>query len=247
MIRGLIYWIGGIIFTFIMFIVLLSVQPFISKKSKVPHKLTRFWANFLVKILCGVKYDVEGLENIIPDETYVIVSNHRSFMDILIASAVFPYPFLWLAKDSLFRIPIIGQAMKILGYIPVEREKYISAHRSLMVVKEALEEGSSVWIFPEGTRTPKEVLGRFKRGAFIIAKETNRPLLPVTFYGTDKIFITPLRVRKNRVIVRIEKPIYISDFVADGKEIKEKDIVSALSERVRKILQDTYNHYAGKS
>jgi 1-acyl-sn-glycerol-3-phosphate acyltransferase len=247
MIRGLVYWIAGLVMTFLLTITVFICYPFIGKDSDFSHNISRIWSRIALGFLCGVKLDVEGAENIEPDKNYIIVSNHRSYTDIFTASWAVPLQFRWLAKSSLFRIPFLGPAMRICGYIPIEREHSISASKSLEVTKEALLRGRSVWIFPEGTRTPKTVLGRFKRGAFLLAKETGLPVLPVILVNTDKIFRAPLRIKPNRVTVIISKPLYYNDFKASlspAHRTSDKQALNAFSESINKIIQTGYDSNA---
>ena len=192
MIRGLLYWIAGLLLTLILAIFVFVCYPFLKKGSGLPHRVSRIWARIAFGFLCGVTLAVDGLEEIDSDRNYIIVSNHRSYTDIFTAAWSIPLDFRWLAKSSLFRIPVLGLAMKACGYIPVERKKSVSALKSLAETKKALLTGKSVWIFPEGTRTPETRLGNFKRGAFILAKETGIPLLPVVLVGTDRVFLKPI-------------------------------------------------------
>jgi len=245
MIRGILYWVLGILLTAFLAIFFFLTVPFIKRESKVPYYFVRLWAKLLINILCMVKVEIKGCENLSFYNNYIIISNHRSYTDVLVALAAVPIQFIWLAKQSLFKIPVIGQAMRVCGYVPVEREKYISAVESLEKVKAILQQGKSVWIFPEGTRTPKEVLGRFKRGAFILAKQTDVPLLPVTLVGTDKIFYRPLVVKGRKVLVIIGKPFYYRDFLSEGE--RDTDAIELLMEKARKIIQTTYNNHVIKS
>jgi len=233
MIRGLFYWIGGVLFTVLMAVLFYLSLPFFGVNPSLPHRYIRFWSKALVTFFCGTRIELSGAERIDPRGHYVIVSNHRSYMDILVTGAVFPIPFLWLAKRSLFRVPGIGLAMKIAGYIPVERELFFSASRSLNRARDALEYGTSVWVFPEGTRTAKSELGPFKRGAFLLAERSAKPILPVVIIGTDRIFPGPLRVRPSSVKVIILKPLK-----ATGSRTR-------VVEEVRRLIQDEYDRTHG--
>ena len=247
MIRGLVYWTVGLVMTFLLTITVFICYPFIGKDSEFSHNVSRIWSRIALGLLCGVKLEVKGAKNIEPDKNYIIVSNHRSYTDIFTASWAVPLQFRWLAKSSLFRMPFLGPAMRICGYIPIERERSISASKSLDVTKKVLLKGRSVWIFPEGTRTPKTVLGRFKRGAFLLAMETGLPILPVVMVNTDKIFRTPLRIKPNRVTVIIFKPVYYSDFKASLSPphgTSDKQALNEFSESIRKTIQTGYDSHA---
>jgi 1-acyl-sn-glycerol-3-phosphate acyltransferase len=239
MIRGLLYWSGGLLLTLLLMIPFYLLLPLYKKYPDLPHRYIGFWARLIVRVFYGSHIELSGQEHIEPGQQYIIVSNHRSYTDILFAHASVRLQFRWLAKTSLFRIPLFGSSMKVAGYIPVERTKYISASRSLEQVKEVLSKGRSVWIFPEGTRTPRDELGKFKRGAFLIAKETGSPLLPVVLVNTDLIFTRPYVIKPKSVKVEVLSPVTYSDFT--GKGMSEREIMEACARYIRNKIQLQYN------
>jgi 1-acyl-sn-glycerol-3-phosphate acyltransferase len=239
MIRGFLYWFVGSLFTAIWFICVLPAVALIGKRANFVHSNIRLWSKMLLRFLCMVDVEVKGEENIDRSKNYIIISNHRSFTDILVGSAAIPLQFRWLAKRSLFRIPLVGTAMRMAGYIPVDREHSVSASRSLQRVKEVLKKGLSVWVFPEGTRTRMEKLGRFKRGAFLVAIESGKPILPVTLINTDSIFYRPFIIRGKSVRVVIGRPLDPGSFDNDKKTIRET--TDNLVASVRHIIQTEYD------
>jgi len=242
MIRGILYWIFGLLLTFVLLVFVFILFPFIGTDSGLPHRVSRVWSRIAFGFLCGARLEVLGADNLDRNRNYIIVSNHRSYTDIFTASWSIPLDFRWLAKSSLFRIPLLGVAMRICGYIPVERERAISAMRSLDLTKQALLRGKSVWIFTEGTRTPRAKLGKFKRGAFLLAKETGFPVLPVVLVNTDKIFYRPLVIRPNTVRVIVCAPVFYSEFEGDRKD--ERAAMTGFMESVRDTIQTGYDSHA---
>ncbi|HEB29983.1 MAG TPA: 1-acyl-sn-glycerol-3-phosphate acyltransferase [Spirochaetes bacterium] len=240
MIRGIIYWIFGTIFTVLVTFFFYLMYPFSRLNPDLPHLIVKFWSKGLLNFFCGTGIEVSGWENIDLSRNYIIVSNHRSHTDILLATAAVGLQFRWFSKSSLFKIPAFGMAMKIAGYVPVERGKYMSASRSLDNVKKVLEEGKSVWIFPEGTRTPKDKLGKFKRGAFLLAKETGKPILPVILAHTDEIFYRTHIIRRKTVKVIICKPVFYKDF-KDGT-LGERDVMLKMIQLVSGLIQDKFDN-----
>ena len=245
MIRGVFYWFIGGLVTLLWGIMLLIIFPLFPRRQDFFHNNVRYWATFLLRVLCGVRFDVQGLENLQKGKSYIIVSNHRSHTDILVGNATVPIQFRWLAKKSLFKVPAIGWAMRFAGYIPVVRERAVSASRSLDRTADVLRSGVSVWIFPEGTRTPELKLGAFKRGAFRLARETGMPLLPVVFIDTDRIFTKPYRVKPQQVRVRVLEPIDPAGFRQRG--MNERAVEEQLMEAVRDIIQRSYDAHASRS
>jgi 1-acyl-sn-glycerol-3-phosphate acyltransferase len=205
--RGLFAWVGGLSFTAVCTAVFFFLLPFFGAFPGLPFAIVRFWSRLLVSGFLAASLEVSGKEFVRRGAPFVIVSNHRSWLDILVAHAALEIPFRWLAKSELFRVPVFGLAMRILGHIPVDRAKTFASSRALARAGEALRAGASVWVFPEGTRTLSATLGRFKRGAFLLALRTGAPLLPVAVAGSDRIFEGPLRVTPRRVTVTFTEPV----------------------------------------
>ena len=160
-------------------------------------------------------------------------------MDIIVGLAVVPVQFRWFAKRSLFRIPVIGTAMRMAGYVSVERGKSRSASKSLLEAERALAQGDSLWVFPEGTRTRGEELGPFKRGAFHIAMDTGRPLVPVSLAHTDKIFVKPFVIKPRLIRVVVDRPLY-HGMEGDGRKTA-RESMHAITDSVRRVIQRNYD------
>jgi 1-acyl-sn-glycerol-3-phosphate acyltransferase len=118
-----------------------------------------------------------------PRKPFVVVSNHESFTDILLISHL-PWEMKWLSKAELFRIPIMGWMMWLVGDIPVKRGFGPSALEAMARCRKALDNRVSVMIFPEGTRSRTSELLPFKDGAFRLAIEAGVPILPLAVSGT---------------------------------------------------------------
>ena len=156
--------------------------PF-DRHRRVLHLFTCFWASLYT--WCNPLWSVEvrGREKVHRSETYVIVANHLSLLDILLMFRLFTH-FTWVSKVENFRVPLIGWNMRLNGYIPLKRGDRESVRRMLAACEQALRDGTSVMMFPEGTRSRTGALQPFKAGAFELALATGRPLLPVLVEGT---------------------------------------------------------------
>lgn len=244
MIRGLAYWAGGILLTVIMFVLVMMGYPFARRRDEYMHRMNRAWSRILLRVFLGVRMRMVGLERLGESGggPFIIVSNHRSYTDILVGNACMPLQFRWLAKESLFRLPLLGVAMRLAGYVPIARERSVSASRSLDRVKEVLRKGKSVWIFPEGTRTRQDRLGRFKRGAFLTALQSGFPVLPVVLVHTDRIFLTPLKAVPREVTVVVGAPVRLERPGPGG----ERAAMERFTSRVRETIQSEYDAYAAQ-
>jgi len=141
----------------------------------------------MVLWLAGVKVDVRNREKIAADRAVVFMSNHQSNAD---APAVFVQlpPVLTLGKKEFFRVPILGTAMRLRGFIPVERKRIRrQAMEQVEAAVRALRAGHSFAVFPEGTRSADGRLQRFKKGVFVMAIEAGAPIVPISLSGATRI------------------------------------------------------------
>jgi len=173
----------SLLFVFPLYILLLKFSPngFISA-----HHLSRIWAKYLMTIwLSPVKVKGEGKIDL--NQTYILVSNHQSQIDIPVAALATKVPFKFLAKNELTKIPLLGFIIKSM-YITVERGSTTQRFKSYLKMKDCLLEGISVWLFPEGTRNKtEEKLGQLNDGAFKLSVEMGIPMMVCNIKGTKKV------------------------------------------------------------
>lgn len=151
-------------------------------KARCDARLER-WSARIVRAT-RMALTVRGRENIAPDETYIVMSNHQSHYDVPVLFHVLGKNLRMVAKQELFQVPIFGRAMREAGFIPIDRKNRESAIRSLEEAKAALRGGTHVWIAPEGTRSLDGRMGPFKKGGFVLAEGLGLRILPVTISGT---------------------------------------------------------------
>ena len=182
------------------------------------RKLARVWAKLLLKIL-DIPVIVEGREHLVPGQTYIFAANHRSQFDIFVLLDILPGDFGWVAKKSLFQIPVFGQAMSRLGNISIDRQNLQEAIKSLNHAADLVQEGRSLIIFPEGTRATSRELLPFKKGVFIMAQKAGQPIVPVSISGTTAIQPRgSLHIRPGPIKVVISPPIDPQEFRGRPKE-----------------------------
>ena len=129
------------------------------------------------------KVTVEGLHNIDPKKTYVIIANHQSLADVVMAYQT-RMQFKWVAKASLFAIPVLGWSMSLGKHIRLERGSFSSIKQIYKEAAAWLRGGMSVLFFPEGTRSETGDLKDFQNGAFKLAIREKIPVLPISINGT---------------------------------------------------------------
>ncbi len=192
--------------------------PF-DRRKVILHRLTCFWASLYTWLNPAWPVKVVGREKIDPDETYVMVANHQSLLDILVLFRLFRH-FKWVSKIENFRIPCIGWNMRLNDYIQLKRGDRSSVAVMLRTCRENLAAGNSIMMFPEGTRSPTGKLRGFKPGAFNLAKDAKRPLLPIVVHGTASALPKRgviLRGR-HRILIEVLDPIAYPAFAEEEAE-----------------------------
>jgi 1-acyl-sn-glycerol-3-phosphate acyltransferase len=133
--------------------------------------LTPFWT-----------FRIEGTEAIDPRKPHVFVANHSSYTDVFLVVRL-PWEMKWLAKKSIFSIPLLGWQLRVAGDVPIDRRDRESAREAMEQMRERLARGLSMILFPEGTRSADGSLGEFRDGAFRLAIEAGVDVVPLAIAG----------------------------------------------------------------
>ncbi len=154
------------------------------------------WSRITLALLqCPI--EVNGRENIKQGKCYVVTPNHTSALDIFLLYGYFGQSFKWVLKGAIRNIPIVGWACEKCGFVFVDHKSPMGAREVVLASERAIQDGYSIIIFPEGSRTMDGSMRKLKRGAFRIAIDTKTPVLPVTIKGgyealsRDAIWPTP--------------------------------------------------------
>ena len=216
-VRGFCVYLLGILLTGIVSIlgwlgiVVLHISP---RKIQV---LPCFWGRFLSRC-SGVTVKVVGVEKLEKNRPYIFAANHQSQFDIFVVQGYLDMDIRFLAKKELFDIPIFGPAMRKSGYIAVDRSHGRQAIRSLEEAARKIAEGTSVVIFPEGTRSPDGNLLPFKAGGMLLALKAGVPIVPVAISGTHEILPKgKLFPRSGKVTISVGDPIETKDYTLKQK------------------------------
>jgi 1-acyl-sn-glycerol-3-phosphate acyltransferase len=156
--------------------------PF-DKRKYLLHRLTCFWGSLYTWLNPAWPVTITGLEKIDENEAAVLVANHLSLLDILVLFRLFRH-FKWVSKVENFKIPAVGWNMTLNGYIQLKRGDRSSIMQMMRECEQALASGSSIMMFPEGTRSPSGRMRSFKPGAFELALKTRSPIHPIVLRGT---------------------------------------------------------------
>jgi 1-acyl-sn-glycerol-3-phosphate acyltransferase len=136
----------------------------------------------------GIRVEVTGLENVPAGVSCIFLSNHVSNLDPPVIFPALPGRASVLLKKELMRIPLLGTAMRLAKFVPVERgSRRDAAQASVAAAAAALRSGLHILIFAEGTRSKDGRLAAFKRGPFYLAMETGAPIVPIAISGTQKM------------------------------------------------------------
>jgi len=187
--RSIGIWFAGVFLIVILFPVTLAAWiialPF-DKKRKVVHAMLIFQGMFIAYAVPVWKIKIEGRKKALRGTTYVIICNHQSILDILLVNCL-RYRFKWISKMENTRVPFVGWYLKMADYITVDRGDKESKEKMMAEAYSCLLGGTSVMLFPEGTRSVDNQVGFFKRGAFQLAISAKVPVLPVLIDGTGGI------------------------------------------------------------
>jgi len=192
--------------------------------------LAAWWASTICRV-SGVQVTVTGTGPLDPQKPYIFAANHQSQFDIFVLQGFLGVNFRWLAKKELFDVPIWGPAMRKAGYIPVDRSHGRQAIKSLDEAACKIAAGTSVIIFPEGTRSRDGKLQDFKAGAMVLAIKSGVPLVPVAILGTYEILPKgKLLMKSGRVMVRVGQPIETKNYSSRDKHELAKVAQAAVAE-----------------
>jgi 1-acyl-sn-glycerol-3-phosphate acyltransferase len=191
--------------------------------------IAAFWGRLLLRLF-RVRVTSEGLAQLPPGPA-VYAANHSSMLDILVVLAHLPVDVKIIYKKSLSLVPLFGWSVALGGHIPIDRSNPFRARRSLGRAAERIRVGTSVLVFPEGTRSRDGSVGHFKRGSFSLAIEAGAPVVPVSIVGVKALVPRGLfSMRPGSVRLRVHPAIPVAGRSADG--------ALALAEAVRQVVAE---------
>lgn len=230
--RYLIYipWLG--LWTMLNSIGVMLVAPFSARKAS--RWFGRLWGRGLL-YLVPAKVRVVGQQHLDGQQSYVVVSNHMSLMDIPVLYGWLDLDIIWVMKKELRKVPFLGFACAMLGHVFLDRSSRQAAIQQLRQVKGELLPGTSILVFPEGTRSRDGKLKSFKVGAFLMAKDLDIPILPISIVGSDNILPPDgTGLRPGSAEMKLHPPINLAE-VRDSSPAQLRDrarqiIAAALEE-----------------
>lgn len=209
----------------------------VSEKEHTFNAIERYFSRIALKLL-GMKIETEGVENIPQGEPVIFISNHQSMMDIKLTLACIPTNISFVAKESIFNVPLLGAYMRVSGHIPIKRNEDRKAYTSLLAaIINLTTKKKSLIVFPEGTRSEDGQLGAFKRGISLIILKSGRRVVPMAIDGSNQFM--PKRgflshPEKRYVRVSFGKPLSF-DHTRTDREYTIK-VTEELHENISRLL-----------
>lgn len=221
----------------------------VAKHRGSPVRRTWFWltCQFLMGCFAAVwfRFRAVGLEHIPPTGGALLLANHASFLDPLLVGLPLQRPISFLARDTLFKIPLIGLILRITHVVPLNREGGSAA--AIRETVHRVEEGYLVGIFPEGTRSADGRIGRLKPGFAAILRRTELPVLPVGIAGTHRALGRGSWFLKPAPVCVVYGPPLSPETLAQLNERgHEKELVELVRSHIATCLQEAEEILAGR-
>jgi len=220
-------------YTVVMGSVSLFLWPF-DRSGTMQFWCARWWCR-LVAWSIFARIRVYGVERIRAGQPYVYIANHSSLIDTPALFAYLPYPFRIMAKRGLFFVPFMGWHLWTAGHFPIDRRDIRKTAQSLRRVIDGVRGGTSIAVFPEGSRSSDGHLQEFKSGAFKIALRAGVPIVPVTIRGAFRLLPpNTLAPRPGRIDVILGYPIETQDY----DEPRLQELIELTTAAIRRTLAE---------
>lgn len=234
-------------FLFIIACLIRLLTHFFDKRLIILNLFTSFWASLYIWCMPIWSVKITGRQKMDMKKNYVIVSNHQSQLDILLAYRLF-FPFRWVSKAEVFKLPFIGWNMFLNGHVKLRRGDKESIGQMMDQCENLLKQNISIILFPEGTRSKTGIVKPFKPGAFILAKKMRKPILPLVINNTkDALPKYSLKIRgQYQMEVRVLDEISFSAFEHMEIDDVAKMVQQIISSHVEEHIVLEQRKYIGK-
>ena len=208
------------------------VVALVRSTSPLIEKIIQLWASSILKG-AGIELRTENMERIDLNHRYILVSNHYSYFDIPCIFVAIKQPIRFMAKISLFKIPIFGWAIARAGFIPIDRKNRRTAVKSFDLAAKRIRKGNTIVVFPEEGRSRHREMRPFQRGGFLLALKSELPILPIAIDGTfDVMPAGTLRIKPGVVTVKVGHVIPTA-----GLSLRDKERLAETSrDQIQRML-----------
>ncbi len=234
MIKSFFFWIFAILYTLLIGS-LITLVSFLDRSGRLIPPIYKLWGRLIVRF-AGVKVTIENADRLDSSTPQILMSNHQSFFDVFALFGYLPVNLRFIAKKSLTRIPVFGQAMKAIGTIILDRENHQQAIKSLNQGAQKFSRGISILNFPEGIRSRNGKVGEFKKGGFVLAIKAKVPVTPLSVQGGGKILAPDsFRVHPGKMHIVVGEQFDVSKYSLEEKESLMKEVRSTI---IRNLKED---------
>lgn len=211
------------IWTAISAIITITLVIVTGKKSMSAIVARNIWSPAIL-FFCGARLSVSGRENIDQKGNYIFVSNHESLLDIPAIYCSVPLNIFFIAKKELKKVPFMGWAMMMGGMIFIDRKNKEQARKDMLRAGELIKSGKNIISFPEGTRTKTGELGLFKRGGFLLSKNTGIPVVPIAIKGARELLPSgSIGIKPGIIYVHLFPPVSPEKYTPEEVDIFAAD------------------------
>ena len=222
------------IISFLSILFCLLIYFFTRDPSKA-NIIAKIWGKALVKT-AFVKVDlIKNIEKEVLEDNYILMSNHQSAFDIFLLYGYLPFDFTFLSKKEVFKIPLFGLAMKVVGAIAVDRENPATLKKTIKDMENYINGNRSLLIFPEGTRSKDGNLLPFKKGGFLLAKKSKTKILPITIINSNSV------LKKGSFL--ITPGINVKIILDPPIEVEKKNL-NILMNEVYQVMEKNLNRFS---
>jgi 1-acyl-sn-glycerol-3-phosphate acyltransferase len=196
--------------------------------------LPRAWAKGVLAA-AGVRVRVHNIERAGDGSPHIFLANHVSLYDIPAVGSFLPRA-KFVAKAELFKLPVLGGAMRAVGMVPIERQNRKAAFGAYDEAARRIREGNSVIVFPEGTRGFDYPLRPFKKGPFVLAIDAGAPIVPVLIHGAREVIRKgSIMVHPGWIDVHLLEPVSVEGFSYDERDVLAEMVRSRIAEALSAI------------
>jgi 1-acyl-sn-glycerol-3-phosphate acyltransferase len=213
------------------------VGTYVVRRGWVADRIGRLWSRLIVRV-CGIDLEIQGLEHLVPGQSYVLISNHLSNFDIWCTLGFMPFPVHFVAKQELLRLPVFGRALQMSNHIVIDRKNPQAAIHRINRAAAHCAGGMGILFYAEGTRSRDGKVHEFKKGGVSLAINTQLPIVPLSISGTRKFLPRGCAVVRpgGRVRIVLDAPIPTAGLPFEARD--------ALNEQVRQaVLRNFVEEY----
>jgi 1-acyl-sn-glycerol-3-phosphate acyltransferase len=237
--KSIAVWLVGIVYMLLFFpvtfVIWLLVLPF-DKERDIIHWILSWQSRILVWLLPIWKIRIEGREKGLKETPFVIISNHQSILDILLINCL-RYRFKWISKIENMKLPVLGWYLRMADYIIINRGNNESKEEMMKKSFQYLKDGTSIMMFPEGTRSVDGEIGFFKRGAFQLAINAHVPILPVVLDGSGGVLPKHglIFTTGHKIMIKVLDPVMPESFNTDDPDILSRNFSNFMIEALKEL------------